>query len=51
MSILITRDDLLKDYSVESIFMLLGIHALLVLGVLVVELYCLVLGFTQSCAY
>jgi hypothetical protein len=31
--------------------MLKGIHALLVLGVLVVELYCLVLRFTQSCAY
>jgi hypothetical protein len=30
--------------------MLLG-TPVLVLGVLVVELYCLVLGFTQSCAY
>jgi hypothetical protein len=31
--------------------MLIGIHALLVLGVLVVEFYCLVLGFNQSCAH
>jgi hypothetical protein len=31
--------------------MLLGTHVLLVFGVLVVELYCLVRGFTQSCVY